>query len=38
MKVSSIAIFTMMFIVRVGTMFAADPPPWAYGFEGPPQV
>jgi cytochrome c553 len=24
-------------MVSVGRMFAADPPPWAYGFEGPPQ-
>jgi cytochrome c553 len=23
-------------LVSVGRMFAADPPPWAYGFQGPP--
>src|ERR1700730_4843757 len=38
MKISSIAIFALMFVVSVATMFAADPPPWAYGFEGPPQA
>ena len=38
MKISSIAIFAIVFVVSVATMFAADPPPWAYGFEGPPQV
>src|SRR6266566_323069 len=26
-----------MKISSVATIFAADPPPWAYGFEGPPQ-
>jgi len=36
MKFSS-AIFALAFAVSVGTTFAADPPPWAYGFEGPPQ-
>ena len=38
MKVSSIATFALIFAVSIGTMFAADPPPWAYGFEGPPQA
>jgi len=38
MKISSIAIFALAFVVSVVTMFAADPPPWAYGFEGPPQA
>jgi len=37
MKVSRIAIFALAFVVSVPTMFAADPPPWPYGFEGPPQ-
>jgi cytochrome c553 len=37
MKVSTIAILTLTFIIGIGTMFAADPPPWAYGFEGPAQ-
>jgi cytochrome c553 len=37
MKVSIIAQFAVIFVVSVGTIFAADPPPWAYGFEGPPQ-
>ena len=38
MKISSISIFALAFVVSVATMFAADPPPWAYGFEGPPQA
>jgi cytochrome c553 len=38
MKISSIAIFALVFVVSVATMFAAEPPPWAYGFEGPPQA
>ena len=38
MNISRIAIFALVFVVGVGTMFAADPPPWAYGFEGPPQA
>src|ERR1700693_6633972 len=38
MKSSSIAIFALAFVVSVATMFAADTPPWAYGFEGPPQA
>jgi cytochrome c553 len=37
MKLSSIAIFTFAFVISVVAMSAADPPPWAYGFEGPPQ-
>lgn len=37
MKISSVAVLALQFIVVVGTMLAADPPPWAYGFEGPPQ-
>ena len=37
MKISSIALFALALVVSIGTMFAADPPPWAYGFEGPPQ-
>src|SRR5579864_986080 len=38
MKISSIALFALAFAVSIATMFAADPPPWAYGFEGPPQA
>src|ERR1700737_1272945 len=37
MKFSSIATLALAF-VSIGRMFAADPPPWAYGFEGPPQA
>ena len=32
--------FTMIalaLVVSIGAMSAAEPPPWAYGFEGPPQ-
>ena len=38
MKISSIATFALTLAVGAGTLFAADPPPWAYGFEGPPQA
>ena len=38
MKISNIATFALAFAVSAATMFAADPPPWAYGFEGPPQA
>ena len=38
MKISSIAILALELVLIVGTVFAADPPPWAYGFEGPPQA
>lgn len=38
MRISSIAAFALAFAVSIGTMFAADPPPWAYGFPGPPQA
>ena len=31
-------ILILAFTFSVATMFAADPPPWAYGFEGPPQA
>ena len=34
----STATFTITFVNSVGTMFGADPPSWAYGFEGPPQA
>ena len=37
MKPCSIATLALASVVSVGTMFAADPPSWAYGFEGPPQ-
>jgi RNA polymerase sigma factor (sigma-70 family) len=37
MKFSSIATYALA-VVSVGSIFAADPPPWAYGFEGPPQA
>ena len=37
MKVSRIVKFALVFIVSIGIMLGADPPPWAYGFEGPPQ-
>jgi cytochrome c553 len=37
MKFFSIATFALA-VVSVGRMYAADPPPWAYGFEGPPQA
>jgi hypothetical protein len=32
-----IATLALAFVVSVGTMLAADPPSWAYGFEVPPQ-
>lgn len=38
MQVSRIAKLALEFVVIAGTAFAADPPPWAYGFEGPPQA
>jgi cytochrome c553 len=38
MKISGIAMLALLFALSLGTMFAADPPPWAYGFEGPPQA
>ncbi|PWU10413.1 MAG: hypothetical protein C5B51_04230 [Terriglobia bacterium] len=37
MKLSRFATFALAFAVIAGGLFAADPPPWAYGFEGPPQ-
>src|SRR5215470_1068822 len=37
MKVSRIVKFALAFAVSIGIMLGADPPPWAYGFEGPPQ-
>jgi cytochrome c553 len=36
-KLSTTAKFAIAFVVSVGTTFAADPPPWAYGFETPPK-
>ena len=36
MKSTAIATFALALSVGVGTTFAADPPPWAYGFETPP--
>ncbi len=38
MRVSSMGKFALTVVVFAGTMLAADPPPWAYGFEGPPQA
>lgn len=38
MKFSNLATLALAFVVSIGTVFAADPPPWAYGFEGPPQA
>src|SRR6202051_1074237 len=38
MKSSSITIFALVFVVSVATIFPPDPPPWPYGFEGPPQA
>ena len=38
MKIADIVIFALVFVVSAGAMFAADPPPWAYGYEGPPQA
>ena len=35
MRISTTA---LALLVTAGTLFAADPPPWAYGFEGPPQA
>ena len=35
MRISTTA---LALLVTAGTVFAADPPPWAYGFEGPPQA
>jgi hypothetical protein len=32
-----IVTLALAFVVSVGTMLAADPPSWAYGFEVPPQ-
>jgi len=37
MKLARIASYALAFAVTAGTMFAADPPPWAYGYETPPQ-
>ncbi len=37
MKYFSSGTFALAFVVSAGALFAADPPPWAYGFEGPPQ-
>jgi len=36
MKSSRIATFALAVAISAGTVFAADPPPWAYGYEGPP--
>src|SRR3974390_1692385 len=36
MKSATIATAAMGLALSAGTIFAADPPPWAYGFEGPP--
>ena len=33
-----LCMFVLSCVVSVATMFGADPPPWAYGFEGPPQA
>jgi cytochrome c553 len=38
MKISSMATMALEFVVIAGTVFAAEPPPWAYGFEGPPEA
>lgn len=38
MKLSRLETFALALAVSACTMFAADPPPWAYGFEGPPQA
>ena len=35
MRISTTA---LALLVTAGALFAADPPPWAYGFEGPPQA
>ena len=37
MKLFRFVTCALALAVSAGTMFAADPPPWAYGFEGPPQ-
>ena len=34
----NIATLTLALTISAGTIFAADPPPWAYGFEGLPQA
>ena len=38
MKISRFTVFVSAAVLSVGTAFAADPPPWAYGFDGPPQA
>jgi cytochrome c553 len=38
MKISGTASYALILIASVVPMFATDPPPWAYGFEGPPQA
>jgi cytochrome c553 len=38
MKISNIAALAFAFVVFASAVFAADPPPWAYGFEGAPQA
>src|SRR5215472_11206294 len=38
MKAYSITKLALGFAVSASIIFAADPPPWAYGFEGPPQA
>ncbi len=37
MKIPRITVISLAIVLSIGTVFAADPPPWAYGFEGPPQ-
>jgi cytochrome c553 len=37
MKLSTSTSFALTVVATMATTFAADPPPWAYGFEAPPQ-
>jgi len=37
MKISGIAMIVFALVMSIGVMSAAEPPPWAYGFDGPPQ-
>jgi cytochrome c553 len=38
MKFSTLAMIALALVISFGAVSAAEPPPWAYGFEGPPQA
>lgn len=35
--ISWIAAIAFVLVMNIGALLASDPPPWAYGFDGPPQ-